>query len=72
LILPLFCGKRNQLKGFKRGLPSLNAEGKLWVAFPKTASKIVSDLNRDSSWSVLTEKYFETVCEITLDNVGAR
>jgi hypothetical protein len=66
----VFAVSGNQLNGIlKEVLPSLNAEGKLWVAFPKTASKIVSDLNRDSSWSVLTEKYFETVCEITLDNV---
>ncbi|MBA2760920.1 MAG: YdeI/OmpD-associated family protein [Segetibacter sp.] len=67
LVFAVSC---NQLNGIlKDVLPSLHPDGKLWVAFPKTTSKIVSDLNRDISWRVLTEKYFETVCEVTLDNV---
>jgi hypothetical protein len=66
----VFAVNGNQLSGILRDvLPSLNEEGKLWVAYPKTTSKIVSDLNRDSSWCILTENYFETVCEVTLDHV---
>lgn len=50
-------------------LPALNKDAKLWVAFPKTTSKIVSDLNRDSSWDILTKNNFFGVSEITLDHV---
>lgn len=66
----VFAVNCNQLNGIlKEVIPSLHVDGKLWVAFPKTTSKIVSDLNRDSSWNMLTENYFETVCEVALDHV---
>ncbi|HEY8387077.1 MAG TPA: hypothetical protein VIK74_00655, partial [Parasegetibacter sp.] len=50
-------------------LPALHEDAKLWVAFPKTASKIVSDLNRDCSWDILCNNGFEHVKEVTLDHV---
>jgi hypothetical protein len=50
-------------------IPILNKEGKLWVAYPKTASKIASDLNRDSNWEILTSNNFVSVCEVILDHV---
>jgi hypothetical protein len=66
----VFAVNGNQLGGIlKEVLPSLREDGKLWVAYPKTTSKIVSDLNRDSSWCSLTSSCFESVCEITLDHV---
>jgi hypothetical protein len=50
-------------------LPALHEEGKLWVAFPKTTSKIVSDLNRQCTWACLRSKGFESMEEIELDHV---
>lgn len=50
-------------------LPALQQGGKLWIAFPKKTSKIVTDLNKDSSWSTLAKSQFESVREITLDHV---
>lgn len=66
----VFAINGNQLNGIlKDVLPILNKEGKLWVAYPKTASKIASDLNRDSNWEILTSNNFVSVCEVTLDHV---
>lgn len=50
-------------------LPALNNEGKFWVAYPKSASKIASNLNRSCSWQMLTDAGFENVSEVTLDHV---
>jgi len=66
----VFAVNANQLNGIlKDVLPSLRAEGKLWIAFPKSTSKIVSDLCRDSSWDILAQNSFETVEQIVLDHV---
>src|SRR3954453_10023 len=59
----VFAINGNQLQGIlKDVLPILSLDGKLWVAYPKSASKIASDLNRDCSWEVLTSHNFVTVC----------
>ncbi len=50
-------------------LPALNDEGKFWVAYPKSTSKIASNLNRACSWQMLTDAGFEHVHEVTLDHV---
>lgn len=50
-------------------LPALNDGGKFWVAYPKSTSKIASNLNRDCSWQVLREAGFENIDEVTLDHV---
>lgn len=50
-------------------LPALGKDGKLWVAYPKTTSKIASDLNRDCSWNDLTNKGYEGVRQVALDHV---
>ena len=49
--------------------PALHAESKLWIAYPKTTSKIASDLNRACSWQVLSDNDYESVAEVTLDHV---
>jgi len=49
--------------------PALHDESKLWVAYPKTTSKIASDLNRDCSWECLTKKEYECVRQVALDHV---
>lgn len=49
--------------------PALHNESKLWVAYPKQTSKIVSDLNREDSWEVLTNNGFEGITLVTLDHM---
>lgn len=67
LIFAINC---NQLNGIlKEVIPNFNREGKLWVAYPKTASKIASDLNRDCNWEILVQNNFGKICEVTLDHV---
>lgn len=66
----VFAINVNQLNGILREvIPALHNEGKLWVAYPKTTSKISSDLNRDCSWSVLTQNQYETIALVGLDHV---
>ncbi len=66
----VFAINVNQLNGILREvIPALHNEGKLWVAYPKTTSKISSDLNRDCSWSVLTQNQYETIAQVALDHV---
>ena len=49
--------------------PALHEDTKLWVAYPKTTSKIVSDLNRDCSWDLLKKNEYECVRQVALDHV---
>jgi len=50
-------------------LPALRNEGKLWIAYPKPTSKIVSDLNRDCSWECLQTRGFAKIDEVVIDHV---
>lgn len=50
-------------------IPALHPEGKLWVAYPKSASKISSDLCRDYNWCDVTKQGYEPVCEVVIDSV---
>ena len=66
----VFAVNENQLNGILRDvMPALKENSKFWVAYPKTTSKIVTDLNRDSSWEQLTSAGYETVSEVALDHV---
>jgi hypothetical protein len=66
----VFALNSNQLqKIFTELCPALHAETKLWIAFPKQASKIVSDLNRSGSWNFLIEQGYETGEKVVLDYV---
>ncbi len=66
----VFAVNENQLSQILNDvLPAMNDEGKLWVAYPKTTSKIVSDLNREGSWTCLTCSGYNNVEEVTLDHV---
>lgn len=40
-----------------------------WIAFPKSSSKIISDLNRDNTWDYLTNIDFKIAKLIDLDHV---
>ncbi|MBS1639245.1 MAG: hypothetical protein JSR12_04240 [Bacteroidetes bacterium] len=66
----VFAVNQNQLMNvMKEVLPALHNNSKLWVAYPKETSKIVSDLNRDCSWDILTEKFYESIDMVALDHV---
>jgi hypothetical protein len=66
----VFAVNQNQLNGILCDvLPALHSEAKLWVAYPKATSKIVSDLNRDCTWSKLTQNGFEGMHMVALDHV---
>jgi len=66
----LFAINNNQLCGILKDVfPALHTDSKLWIAFPKSSSKIVSDLNRDCSWEALSCKGYKVTDEFELDNV---
>lgn len=66
----VFAINQNQLSGIMQDvIPAMHNEGKLWIAYPKATSKIVSDLNRSCTWDCLKTKGFETIQEIELDHV---
>jgi len=66
----VFAVNQNQLSSIMQDvIPALHEEGKLWIAYPKTASKIVSDLNRECSWKCIRNKGFESIHETCLDHV---
>jgi hypothetical protein len=49
--------------------PALHYDAKLWIAFPKLTSQIVSDLNRCCTWEYLRNEGFESTEEVVLDYV---
>ena len=66
----VFAVNENQLNSIlKEVLPALHDESKLWIAYPKTTSKISSDLNRDCSWSALTGCGYQGIAQVALDHV---
>ncbi|MBC6489372.1 YdeI family protein [Flavihumibacter stibioxidans] len=66
----VFAINENQLNGIlKDVLPALHEESKLWIAYPKTSSKIVTNLNRDCSWNMVVNAGYEGVRQVALDSV---
>ncbi len=66
----IFAVNHHQLSNILRDVfPAMHSESKLWIAYPKTASKIASDLNRDCSWQILSDNEYTQVTAITLDHV---
>lgn len=66
----VFAVNENQLNGILDDImPALKDESNLWVAYPKVTSKISTDLNRESSWSRLTDLGYENVEQVSLDHV---
>ncbi|MDR0792109.1 MAG: YdeI/OmpD-associated family protein [Chitinophagaceae bacterium] len=51
--------------------PALHIKSKLWIAYPKSASKIASDLNRQNTWLVLQNNGYISDEEVVLDHVWA-
>ena len=66
----IFALNQKQLNDIlKEVFPALHADAKLWIAFPKLTSKIVSDLNRCCTWEYLRNEGFESTEEVVLDYV---
>lgn len=66
----VFAVNENQLNGILRDvMPSLKENSKFWVAYPKSTSKIVTDLNREASWNQLTGGGYESIERVELDHV---
>src|SRR5215218_5477996 len=66
----VFAVNEHQLNGILQDImPALKEESRLWVAFPKLTSKIVTDLNRESSWNKLFNAGYESVEQVCLDHV---
>lgn len=66
----IFAVNQNQMCNIlSEVFPAMHLDGKLWIAHPKSTSKIASDLNRDCSWQVLTDNDYEAVSQIALDHV---
>ncbi|MCW3093470.1 MAG: hypothetical protein JWP81_4539 [Ferruginibacter sp.] len=66
----VFAISHKQLKDILRDVvPALHEDAKLWVAYPKVSSKIVSDLTRDCNWECIAQHGFESIRLIALDNI---
>ena len=66
----IFAINQNQMCNIMNEVfPALHDESKLWIAYPKTASKIASDLNRDCNWRILGDNGYENVMQVILDHV---
>jgi hypothetical protein len=66
----IFSVSENQLNCILQDImPALKDESKLWIAYPKVTSKIVTDLNRESSWNKLFSAGYENVEQVSLDHV---
>ncbi len=66
----IFALNQTQLNGILGDvIPALQPGAKLWIAFPKLTSKIVSDLNRDCTWNYLRKHGFESETQVVLDYV---
>jgi hypothetical protein len=66
----VFAVNQTQLNNIMREVfTALHDESKLWVAYPKQTSKIVSDLNRDCSWEIFSQNSYEGVSLVALDHV---
>lgn len=66
----VFAINEHQLNGILQDvLPALHEESKFWIAYPKSTSKIVSNLNRDCSWEMVVNAGYEGVRQVALDSV---
>lgn len=66
----VFAVNENQLTCILREvLPALQDGGKFWIAYPKSTSKIATDLNRQCSWDCIRTAGYDQADEVALDHV---
>lgn len=66
----LFAVTETQLNNILADIiPALKDETKLWIAYPKVTSKIVTDLNRTGCFQKLTDAGYDTADHVSLDHV---
>jgi hypothetical protein len=66
----VFAVNENQLNSIlQEVMPALKENSKLWIASPKSTSKIVTDLNRECSWKQLTSAGYACTEQVSLDHV---
>jgi hypothetical protein len=66
----VFAVNEHQLTGILREvLPALQKEANFWIAYPKSTSKIVTDLNRTCSWDCIANAGYHDIEEVALDHV---
>ncbi|MBA2249697.1 MAG: hypothetical protein H0W12_05850 [Chitinophagaceae bacterium] len=66
----IFAMNQKQLNDILKDVfPALHPNAKLWIAYPKLTSKIVSDLNRDCTWNYLRANGYEGETPVILDYV---
>jgi hypothetical protein len=66
----VFAVSENQLNGIMREvLPAMHHHAKFWIAYPKSSSKIVTDLKKSCNWKCMCNAGFESAEEVTLDHV---
>lgn len=66
----VFAVNKTQLGGIlSEVIPALAKGVAIWVAYPKPASKIASDLIRDNNWECVAKYGFGSDAEVELDNV---
>lgn len=66
----VFAINRTQLTGIlKEVIPALAPNSNFWIAYPKLASKIASDLTRENNWDCVCNHGFENESEVVLDGV---
>ncbi len=66
----VFAINRTQLTNIlKEVIPALAPDANFWIAYPKLASKIASDLTRENNWDCVCNHGFDNESEVVLDGV---
>lgn len=66
----VFAINENQLnKIMDEVIPALHKQSCCWIAFPRSTSKIVSDLNKSCEWPCMCNAGYERMDEVALDHV---
>lgn len=66
----VFAINRTQLTNIlKDVIPALAPDANFWIAYPKLASKIASDLTRENNWDCVCNHGFDNESEVVLDGV---
>jgi len=71
-IIQFFTKSRSELeKNCKPLIQALKDDGSLWISYPKGASKVDTDINRDIIWKIGEGLGLKPVAMISIDPVWA-